>query len=67
MPFSKLEQWKLVESDGTDLGEELQKYFIPDFSSWKDHDSYRTAFERLMKDLKAGTSGPGARQTVANG
>jgi hypothetical protein len=27
--------------------------FIPDFSNWKDHDSYRTAFERLVSDLKA--------------
>ncbi len=30
------------------------EYFIPDFSNWKDHDSYQTAFQRLVKDLKAG-------------
>jgi hypothetical protein len=26
-----------------------------DFTSWKDHDSYSRAFERLLRDLKAGT------------
>jgi hypothetical protein len=30
--------------------------FIPDFSNWKDHDSYQTAFQRLVKDLKAEAS-----------
>ena len=27
---------------------------IGDFSHWKNHDSYKKAFERLMRDLKAG-------------
>lgn len=27
---------------------------IADFSQWKDHDSYRKAFDRLLRDLKAG-------------
>jgi hypothetical protein len=26
---------------------------IGDFCGWKNHDSYRTAFERLLRDLKA--------------
>ena len=26
-----------------------------DFRGWKVHDTYRQAFERLMRDLKAGT------------
>ncbi len=39
-----------------DLGREIRKYFIPDFSNWKDHDSYQTAFQRLVKDLKAEAS-----------
>jgi len=29
------------------------EYHIPDFSNWKDHDSYQQAFQRLVKDLKA--------------
>ena len=27
---------------------------IGDFSAWKDHDAYRKAFDRLLRDLKAG-------------
>lgn len=34
------------------LGREIREYFIPDFSKWKDHDSYQKAFERLLRDLK---------------
>jgi len=29
---------------------------IGDFCGWKGHDKYRVAFERLMRDLRAGTS-----------
>jgi hypothetical protein len=36
---------------------EIRKYFIPDFSNWKDHDPYQEAFQRLVKDLKAGDGG----------
>jgi hypothetical protein len=32
---------------------EIREYFIPDFSNWKDHDSYQAAFQRLVSDLKA--------------
>ena len=27
---------------------------IGDFRAWKDHDAYRKAFDRLLRDLKAG-------------
>jgi hypothetical protein len=26
--------------------------YIGDFTRWKDHDAYQTAFERLLMDLK---------------
>ena len=26
---------------------------VGDFTNWKDHDSYRRAFDRLLRDLKA--------------
>ncbi len=26
---------------------------IGDFRNWKDHDAFKTAFERLLRDLKA--------------
>ncbi len=32
---------------------------IGDFSRWEDHDSYHTAFERLLRDLKAEGKAPG--------
>jgi hypothetical protein len=38
--------------------EEIREYYIPDFTNWKDYDSFEAAFARLIKDLKA-TEGPG--------
>ena len=55
VPFEAIKQWKLFDADiGIDSAKEIREYFIPDFSHWKDHDSYQTAFQRLVKDLKAG-------------
>ena len=31
---------------------EIREYFIPDFSNWKEHDSYQVAFERLLRNLQ---------------
>lgn len=54
IPYGELRDWELFDADtGTDLAEEVRSYFIPDFSNWKDHDSYKKAFDRLLKDLKA--------------
>ena len=37
-----------------DLGDrDCAKFFIPDFSNWKDHDAFESAFARLLRDLKA--------------
>ncbi len=56
--FEAIKQWKLFDADiGIDSAREVREYFIPDFSNWKDHDSYQTAFQRLVKDLKAGAGG----------
>ncbi len=58
VPFEAIRQWKLFDADiGIDSAREIREYFIPDFSNWKDHDSYQTAFQRLVKDLKAGAGG----------
>ena len=53
VPYAALENWEYPISTGIDLAEEMRQYFIPDFSNWKDHDSYQKAFQRLVKDLKA--------------
>jgi hypothetical protein len=53
-PSEGVKNWKLFDADwGIDSAREIREYFIPDFSNWKDHDSYQTAFQRLVKDLKA--------------
>jgi hypothetical protein len=52
--FDALRDWKCFDADsGKDLAREIREYFIPDFSNWKDHDSFEAAFARLLNDLKA--------------
>jgi hypothetical protein len=58
LEFEKVREWKYFDADiGKSSAKEIREYFIPDFSNWKDHDSYQTAFQRLVKDLKAGAGG----------
>ena len=53
-PFHAIRDWECFDADtGKDSAREIREYYIPDFSNWKDHDSYQHAFERLLKDLKA--------------
>ena len=53
VPFEQIETWKCFDNDtGEDLARKVREYFIPDFSNWKDHDSYQAAFQRLLRDLK---------------
>jgi hypothetical protein len=55
--FDRLRDWECFDGDtGKDSAREIREYFIPDFSNWKGHDSYRTAFQRLVTDLKAEAS-----------
>ncbi len=52
--FEALRDWECFDGDtGKDSAREIREYFIPDFSNWKDHDSYQQAFQRLVKALKA--------------
>ena len=60
--FETIKDWECFDVDiGKDLGVEMREYFIPDFSNWKDHDAFETAFARLLKDLRAEES-TGAKQ-----
>ncbi|HUI53984.1 MAG TPA: toll/interleukin-1 receptor domain-containing protein [Bryobacteraceae bacterium] len=53
VPFDRIREWKLFDADrGIDSAREIREYFMPDFSNWKDYDSYQKAFERLLRDLK---------------
>jgi uncharacterized protein YjbI with pentapeptide repeats len=52
--YEELRDWECFDADtGKDSAREIREYFIPDFSNWKDHDSYQQAFQRLLRDLKA--------------
>jgi hypothetical protein len=52
--FETIRDWESFDADsGKDLGVEIREYFIPDFSNWKDHDAFESAFARLLRDLKA--------------
>jgi hypothetical protein len=56
-PFDEVKKWKQFDADtGIDSAREVREYHIPDFSNWKNHDSYQAAFQRLVKDLKAEAS-----------
>jgi len=45
--------WEFSDScTGKAHGEEIQVFFIPDVSNWKDHNSYHEQFVRLLMDPK---------------
>jgi hypothetical protein len=59
VPFETLRAWECFTADtGKDSAREVREYFIPDFSDWKNHDSYQEPFQRLLSDLKASDSKP---------
>ena len=52
-PFETLRDWECFDADtGKDSAREIREYFIPDFSNWKDHDAYKKAFDRLLRDIQ---------------
>ena len=53
--WGTLNDWECFDADtGKDLAVEVRdEYLIPDFSNWEDHASYKPAFDRLLRDLKA--------------
>lgn len=51
--YERLKDWQLFDTDTvTELSAEVRSYYIPDFTNWKDHDSYKKVFSRLLRDLK---------------
>ena len=58
-----IKEWAAFDSDsGKDIAKIVREYHIPDFSKWKDHDSFEAAFARLLEDLKDDKS-TGAKPT----
>lgn len=57
--FRLLKEWEEIDPDtGKDLALEVRRFFIPDFSNWQDHGSYKKAFDKLLKDLQEKTKTP---------
>jgi TIR domain/Pentapeptide repeats (8 copies) len=55
--FEELRDWECHDAGvGEDLAVEIRRYFIPDFSNWKDHDSFEAGFSRLLTALKSEAS-----------
>jgi uncharacterized protein YjbI with pentapeptide repeats len=60
VPFEEIAEWKCPDTDtGKDSAREIREYFIPDFSNWRDRESYQQAFQRLVRDLKTEDWNPG--------
>jgi len=64
VPFETLRSWRLVSAEtGHDLARELREFYIPDFSNWRDHESYTRAFSSLLRaiatSVELGTGGRG--------
>lgn len=54
VPFDEIKEWKAFDADtGKDSAREIREYYIPNFSTWKNNNSYQKAFDRLLRDLKA--------------
>lgn len=51
--FSVMRDWECFDGNtGKDSAKEIRDYYVPDFSNWKDHDSYQIEFEKLLRDLR---------------
>ena len=52
--LDRIRDWSCFDADtGKDLAVELREYHIPDFSNWKNHDPFESAFTDLLRDLRA--------------
>ena len=52
--FETLHNWECFDPEtGQDLADEVRRYVIPDFTHWKDYNSFEHEFERLLTALQA--------------
>jgi len=59
--FEAVKSWKQFNADiGDDNARRIREFHIPDFSRWKDREAYKAAFDRLLRDLRAGDERDGA-------
>jgi hypothetical protein len=56
--FDAIQKWECFDADTKkDLAVEVREYYIPDFSNWKDPDSFEKEFSKLLGALKAAEKG----------
>ena len=51
--WDDIKDWVCRDSEG-DLADVIREYHIPDFSGWKNRDSFESGFVKLIRDLRAG-------------
>jgi hypothetical protein len=53
--------WRCYDpKTGYDIAPDVREYHIPDFSAWKDHDSFNRAVNALLRDLQKARARPPA-------
>ncbi len=53
IPYQQLQDWECFDADTSkDSAREIREYYIPDFTHWEDHKSFRQEFKKLLHDLK---------------
>lgn len=51
--FQKIQEWENFDADtGKDTAKEIREYLIIDFSEWRNDQSYRKNFRKLLNDLE---------------
>ncbi|HSE15866.1 MAG TPA: toll/interleukin-1 receptor domain-containing protein [Pyrinomonadaceae bacterium] len=51
--FKEMQAWECFDADtGKDSAREIREYYLPDFSNWRNLDSYQEEFGKLLRDLK---------------
>ena len=59
-PFEAIRDWECFDAHtGKDSAREIREYYIPDFSNWKDHDSYQKAVGSQNGKRQTGGFEPG--------
>lgn len=62
VPYHELQEWECFDADtGKGSAREIREYYIPDFTKWKDHDSFQKEFKKLLQAFKKADEADGAR------
>ena len=59
VPFERLQEWEAFDADTwKDMAVEVREYYVPDFTTWKDRDSFEAEYKKLLRDLQASAERP---------